>query len=46
MIHESTGAVINGFTGKGHVVGIHNPVDKAHSHPVGDQTGLLLDNRL
>ena len=44
-VHEGTGSVIDGFSGKGHVVGVHDSVDKAHSHPMGDQVGLLLDDR-
>ena len=45
-VHESTGSVIDRFSGKGHVVGVHDPVDKAYSHPVSDQVGLLIDGRL
>ena len=40
LIHERTGAVVDGLTGQRHVVGIHHAVDKAYIHPARDQLSL------
>ena len=33
-IHKRTGAVINGLAADGHVIGVHDPVNKSDVHPV------------
>ena len=39
-VHKGAGTVVDGFPGQSAVVGVHDPVDKAHGHPAGDQIGL------
>ena len=34
---EGTGAVVDGFPGNAHVVGIHHAVNETDPHPAGDQ---------
>ena len=38
--HEGAGAVVDGFAGERHVVGVHHAVDEAGVEPLGDQPGL------
>ena len=45
-LHEGAWAVINGLAGDGHIVGVHDTVDKADESPLRDQLGLpLYDGR-
>ena len=44
-IHERTRAIVDGFAGNGHVIGIHHPVNEPHLHPTRDQRGLCLTHR-
>src|ERR687888_255340 len=41
-IHERTWTVVNGFARDGHVVSIHDPMNKPDLHPLGDQGGVSL----
>jgi hypothetical protein len=41
-VHERAGAVVDGFTAKGHVVRVHDTVDEANQQPAGHQGGLPL----
>jgi hypothetical protein len=41
-VHERAGAVIDGFTAKGHVVRVHDAVDEANQQPAGHQGRLPL----
>ncbi len=44
-LHEGAGAEVDGLAGDGHVVGVHDAVDEAEGHPVGDERGLAGDDR-
>ena len=44
VVHERTGAVIDGLAGNRHVVGVHYPVDEAKLHPLRDQCGLPVND--
>ena len=46
FFHESAGAVVDGLAGEGAVVGVHDAVDEAEAHPVGDEFGLGGDDAL
>ncbi len=39
-VEKGAGAVVDGFAGDGHVVGIHDAVDEADMHPAGNEGGL------
>ena len=43
-LHEGAGAVVDGLSGDGHVVGVHDSVDEAEAEPLGDERGLAGDN--
>ncbi len=43
-LHECTGAVVDGFPGNAHIVGVHYAVDKTHAHPLRHQSCLALDD--
>ena len=43
VVHEGAGAVVDGFAGEGHVIGIEDAVDEADVHPAGDEGGLAFD---
>ena len=45
VIHEGTGSVVDRLAGEGHVVGVHDAVDKADVQPPRDQGGLSLNHR-
>lgn len=36
-VDEGAGAVVDGFAGEGHVVGVHDAVDEADGEPLGDE---------
>ena len=42
VIHKGTGPKIDALPGQGHIVGVHDPVDKSKAHPLGNQLGLAL----
>jgi hypothetical protein len=42
--HEGAGAVVDGFAGEGHVVGVHDAVDEADLEPFRNQGGLAVDD--
>ena len=44
-VHEGAGAIVDGLAGNGHVVGVHDAVDKAHPQPAGDEGRLADDHR-
>ena len=44
VVHEGAGAVVDGVSGEAHVVGIHDAVDEAEAHPLGDEGGLAGDD--
>ncbi|MOA57614.1 hypothetical protein D3C78_1818260 [compost metagenome] len=45
-IHEGARTIINGFSAKGHIVGVHHPVNKTNQLPFGNQLGLTLNHFL
>src|SRR5207302_10924060 len=45
-VHERAGTIINRLPGDGSVVRVHNAVDKAERHPLGDQIRLGIRDRL
>lgn len=40
FFHERAGAVVDGLAGEGAVVGVHDAVDEAETHPMRDELGL------
>ena len=42
--HEGAGAVVDRLAGDGGVVGVHDAVDEAEEHPLGDQFGVTQDD--
>ena len=45
-VEEGARTVVDGFTGDGGVVGVHDAMDKPDQHPVGHQGRLPLEHRL
>ena len=45
-VHERAGTIVNRLPGDGSVVRVHNAVDKAERHPLGDQIRLGIRDRL
>lgn len=43
VVHEGAGTVVDGFPGKGDIVGIQHAMNEADVHPTGDKGGLALD---
>ena len=43
-IHKGTGAVVDGFSGNAHVVGVHHPMHKTYLHPAGNECSLPVDH--
>ena len=46
FVEEGAGAVVDGFAGHRHIVGVHHAVNEAELHPSGDQFGLRGDDLL
>ena len=46
MLHEGARAVIDGFAGNRHVVGVHDAMNETHAHPARHQRGLTLHHVL
>ena len=44
VVHEGAGSVVDGLAGEAHVVGVHDAVDEANTHPLGDEIGLAGDD--
>ena len=42
VIEESAWPVVDGFSGEGHVVSVHDPVNESKLHPKRDESGLFL----
>ena len=42
--HEGTWAVVDGFAGERHVIGIHDSMNKPDEHPAGDERRLAFDD--
>ena len=45
-IHKRARAIVNGFPGDQHIVGVHDAVDKAQTLPMTDQTSDVVDHSL
>ena len=44
VLEEGAGAEVDGLAGDGHIVGVHDAVDEAEEHPVGDEVCLAADD--
>ena len=44
FFHERAGAIVDGLARDGAVVGVHDAVDEAEAHPVGNEFGLGSDD--
>ncbi len=45
-VHEGAWAVVDGFAGERHVVGVHHAMDEADQLPSGDQARLPFEDRV
>src|SRR5687768_14104937 len=46
VIHERARPVVDGLARDGHVVRVHDAMDEAHAHPIRNERGLALYDRL
>ncbi len=45
-VHEGARSVVDGLSAERDVVRVHHAVDEAHHHPLGDEFGLCIDDRV
>lgn len=42
FVKKSAGTEVEGFTGDGYVIGVHDAMDETNPHPLGDEDALVV----